>query len=341
MIDFLSAKNLVISFEGKTIINKMNFSVEKGKMTSLLGPSGSGKTTILRAIAGLNKINCGEIFLDGISITKKPINKRNIGMIFQSYALFPNLSVYENVAYGLKIRSKSKQEINQSVNEMLSVVGLSEKRDSFPEDLSGGQKQRVAIARSMVVKPKILLLDEPLSALDAKIRVSLRKQIREFQIKFGITMIFVTHDQNEAMSISDNIIVMSNGKIEQQGTPEKIYSHPKNDFVARFIGNHNILSGEQLNLLTNKNLYLSEEYEYVIRPETISFKRFDNSEKFLTIEATLSKSEILGDVINYQFVSSSITLKVEKLNIFNSLIVGQKIKLFINMKDILQVRRSL
>ncbi len=227
---------------GNTVaVEDFSLAVEQGEFVSFLGPSGCGKTTTLRMVAGFELPTAGHITIDGTDITTTPPNKRDVGMVFQSYALFPNMTVAQNVGYGLKIAGKNKSEIDQRINEMLSLIQMDAYGARFPYQLSGGQQQRVALARALAIRPQVLLLDEPLSALDAKIRVELRHEIRRIQRQLDITTIYVTHDQEEALSLSDRIVVMSQGKMEQVGTPTEIYNFPTTEFVARFVGHINLL----------------------------------------------------------------------------------------------------
>lgn len=241
-MSFMKLDNISVSYDGKKdILKGVKLDIEKGELVSLLGPSGCGKTTTLRIIAGFVEPTAGKFILDDEDLTKTPVHKRNFGLVFQSYALFPHLSVYDNIAFGLKLRKVDKKEIDERVKEILQICGLSEFADRFPKQMSGGQRQRVALARALVIKPKLLLLDEPLSNLDAKLRVNMRVEIKRLQKQFGITTIFVTHDQEECFSISDKVAVMNNGIIEQYDTPENIYNRPKTEFVARFIGFENFI----------------------------------------------------------------------------------------------------
>jgi putative spermidine/putrescine transport system ATP-binding protein len=243
-VSYLELTRIQKSFNETVAVEDFNLCVTKGEFISLLGPSGCGKTTTLRMVAGFDYPTSGRILLDGKDLTLLPPNKRNVGMVFQSYALFPNMTVGENIGYGLKVAGKQKQEIEQPVRDMLSLIQMENYTKRYPNQLSGGQQQRVALARALAFHPKVLLLDEPLSALDAKIRMELRGEIRRIQQQLQITTIYVTHDQEEALSLSDRVVVMSNGKIEQVGTPSQIYNFPQTEFVARFVGQINLLPVE-------------------------------------------------------------------------------------------------
>ncbi|MEY2770024.1 MAG: hypothetical protein RIQ38_443 [Pseudomonadota bacterium] len=222
-------------------VDGLDLEVAQGELVSLLGPSGCGKTTTMRAIAGLLQPRGGQIHLDGQDITHLPTHKRGLGMVFQSYALFPHLSAFENVAFGLRLRQTPAAELKTRVDEALAAVGLQAFAERQPAQLSGGQQQRVALARAMVLRPRLMLLDEPLSNLDARLRVDMRAELRRLQRLSGITMVYVTHDQDEALSLSDRIVIMRQGRIEQQGTPPEIYHRPATAFVARFMGYDNLL----------------------------------------------------------------------------------------------------
>jgi putative spermidine/putrescine transport system ATP-binding protein len=241
---FLEIENLKKTYGGQVGVQHFDIAVERGEFISFLGPSGCGKTTTLRMVAGFEQPSAGSIRIDGRDVVGLRPNQRNIGMVFQSYALFPNMTVAQNVAFGLKIAKRPEAEIKPRVAEMLQMIKLPQLGDRYPYQLSGGQQQRVALARALAGKPQLLLLDEPLSALDAKIRASLRGEIRDLQRKLGITTIYVTHDQEEALAMSDRIVVMSEGRIEQLGTPFEIYNRPRTRFVASFVGTLNILRGK-------------------------------------------------------------------------------------------------
>ena len=229
---FLQLTNVQKAFGQTVAVRDVNLQVARGEFVSFLGPSGCGKTTTLRMIAGFEHPTSGSIVIDGVEVTGTPANQRNIGMVFQSYALFPNMTVANNIGFGLKVAGKSAQEIKTRVDEMLGLIKLETLGNRYPYQLSGGQQQRVALARALAIRPQLLLLDEPLSALDAKIRVSLRNEIRAIQRKLGITTIYVTHDQEEALSLSDRVVVMNEGRMEQIGAPFEIYNFPQTAFVA-------------------------------------------------------------------------------------------------------------
>jgi putative spermidine/putrescine transport system ATP-binding protein len=241
----LSLENVSVAYDQQYILKDFNLTLEKGKLISLLGPSGCGKTTTLRLIAGFLEAKEGKFVLNGVDYTKVPVNKRNFGFVFQNYALFPHLSVYDNVAFGLRLRKVADSEIKKQVHDILDIVSLTGFEKRFPKALSGGQKQRVAIARALIIKPDLLLFDEPLSNLDANLRVNMRVEIRRIQQELGITTVYVSHDQEECFSISDQVAVMNKGIIEQLDDPAKIFKYPKTEFVARFIGFTNFISFDE------------------------------------------------------------------------------------------------
>ncbi|GAA4719842.1 ABC transporter ATP-binding protein [Brevibacillus fulvus] len=241
----LSLENVSVAYENQLILKDFNLQVEKGELISLLGPSGCGKTTTLRLIAGFLEAKQGAFLFQDKDYTRVPVNKRNFGFVFQSYALFPHLSVFDNVAFGLRLRKVKEADIVKRVGQMLEVVNLSGFEKRFPKELSGGQRQRVAIARALVIEPDLLLFDEPLSNLDANLRVNMRVEIRRIQQELGITTVYVSHDQEECFSISDKVAIMNKGVIEQLGSPAAIFKYPKTEFVARFIGFTNFLNGSE------------------------------------------------------------------------------------------------
>lgn len=254
--DYLVLNSIVKRFgkSGKqvTAVNDVSISVKEGELVTLLGPSGCGKTTTLRMIAGFEDPDKGDILIDGVKINNIPPNQRPTSLVFQNYALFPHMTVWENISYGLKINHVAGREIKERTESIIQMIGLNGMEDRSPAQLSGGQQQRVSLARSLVMEPKVLLMDEPLSNLDAKLRVSMRLEIRKIQQRVGITSVYVTHDQEEAMTLSDRVVIMNQGKVQQVGIPEDIYAHPINLFVADFIGKANFLRGKIVKVYSSK-----------------------------------------------------------------------------------------
>jgi putative spermidine/putrescine transport system ATP-binding protein len=306
----LTLSNVSKEYSGTKVVQDFDLDVKKGEFISFLGPSGCGKTTTLRMIAGFEIPSAGKVTLDDMDITDKLPNQRNVGMVFQAYALFPNMTVAQNIGFGLRIRKEPESVIQERVKEMLALIHLDEKGDSYPFQLSGGQQQRVALGRALANQPQVLLLDEPLSALDAKIRVSLRAEIRAIQKKLGITAIFVTHDQEEALSISDRIVVMYEGKIEQVGSPFEVYNFPKTAFVANFVGTLNtasakvvdpkkgILSMDGVQFVSAENLKdrkKGDAVKFSIRPERFSFA--SELKKDNVLDCTIENITFLGSVV--------------------------------------------
>lgn len=276
----IDLKNISIAFDGEKILDNMNLYIRDGEFITFLGPSGCGKTTTLRIIAGFLQPDSGEVVFDGKVINEVPPHKRQLNTIFQRYALFPHLNVYENIAFGLRLQKKSEKEIKEAVTQMLALVNLKGFERRNISSLSGGQQQRVAIARALVVKPRVLLLDEPLGALDLKLRKDMQAELKNIQKSLGITFIYVTHDQEEALSMSDTVVVMDGGIIQQIGTPLDVYNEPKNAFVADFIGESNIIegvmradfwvemAGHRFKCL-DKGFGVDENVDVVVRPEDV------------------------------------------------------------------------
>ena len=279
------------------VLKDIELDVEKGQFVTLLGPSGCGKSTLLRCLSGLEQVTSGRIYLEGEDITEVIPRRRGIGMVFQQYSLFPNLSVRNNVAYGLKLKKMPRPEIDKKVEEMLDIVGLADKIDQYPAQLSGGQQQRVALARAMVTAPKVLLLDEPLSAIDALLRKNLQIEIRRIQQQLGITTIYVTHDQDEAMIMSDVINLFHAGKIEQSGTPEQIYTRPATKFAATFIGNYNLLDVKDFNKAFGTAI---AKPDVAIRPEIVNLSRQPiHGEGLLTAQGKIAGFISHGNLIRF------------------------------------------
>ncbi|MBY4953290.1 MULTISPECIES: ABC transporter ATP-binding protein [Pantoea] len=304
-MSYLSVTQLNKSYGPTTIFENIDFSAEEGEFVTLLGPSGCGKSTLLRCIAGLTEVDSGNVLLQGQDIVPLPPQKRTIGMVFQSYALFPNMTVEKNVAFGLKMQKLASSEIQKRVMEVLALVELTDFARRYPHQLSGGQCQRVALARSLVTRPRLLLLDEPLSALDARIRRHLREQIRNIQRELKLTTLFVTHDQEEALTMSDRIVLMNRGKIVQNGNAEMLYTQPADLFAAGFIGNYNLLSAEQATQLTGQAF----SGQVAIRPESIQLCAPQAG-----IPATILSHSLLGNVIRYRVRAQNVELSIDVLN---------------------------
>ena len=303
MSHYFVAKNITQKIDKTTILNNISFVANKGEFVTLLGPSGCGKSSLLRAISGLAQINSGAIYLDEQNITNSPPQKRQISMVFQNYALFPNMNVFKNIEFGLKVQKQksTKKEREYLVHKMAELVDLKKHLHKYPDQLSGGQCQRVALARSLIINPKLLLLDEPLSALDAKIRKHLRQQIKMIQKELDLTVLFVTHDQEEALELSDKIIILNQGSIEQEGDSKAIYLTPKSHFVASFIGNYNLLTPSQFKQLTNESVHTT----VAIRPETII-----PSNQGIT--AKVIDFSLLGNVIRFKLESQGVVLYMDR-----------------------------
>jgi putative spermidine/putrescine transport system ATP-binding protein len=326
---FLSIQHVRKSFGPTTVVQDFNLDAAPGEFVSFLGPSGCGKTTVLRMVAGFEEPTSGKIVVGGKDVTRLKPNQRNVGMVFQAYALFPNLTVAQNVAFGLKVAGMPKADADARVKEMLGIIKLpiDQFGDRYPYQLSGGQQQRVALARALAPKPKLLLLDEPLSALDAKVRVSLREEIRSIQQKLGITTIFVTHDQEEALSISDRIAVMYGGKAEQVGTPFEIYNRPATKFVANFVGTLNVLEGTVSDAGSGKVRISAQEVSLkgklngsktgdtlslALRPEAIALGRQPGHDT--SLGGRIAEVHFLGSVIRVRVGVGDSTVSLDTFN---------------------------
>jgi putative spermidine/putrescine transport system ATP-binding protein len=328
---FLEIEHLSKHFGRHTVVNDFNMQLQAGELVTLLGPSGCGKTTVLRMIAGFETPSGGSLRVGDQDMTRTPPQQRGIGMVFQSYALFPNMNAEQNIAFGLKMQKLAPAQIARRVADVVRLVELGGKEKHYPQQLSGGQRQRVALARALVVEPRMLLLDEPLSALDARIRRSLRDQIREIQRRLGLTTVFVTHDQEEALTLSDRIFVMNQGRVEQEGTPETLYTQPESEFVARFMGNYNLLDPRQSAAL----LGLEIVGHLAIRPEAIHVQQGAGA-----LNGIIRQRQLLGNIVRYQVESAGVTLTVDRLNrnAGDLLPHGSPVCLLIDRADMREVR---
>lgn len=323
---FLVIDSVTKSFGAQQVVRGASIAVDRGEFVSFLGPSGCGKTTILRMVAGFETPTSGTISIDGRDITALRANQRNIGMVFQAYALFPNMTVAGNIGFGLRVAGVSSAEISRRVEEMLALIKLPQLADRYPWQLSGGQQQRVALARAIAPRPAVLLLDEPLSALDAKIRVALRAEIRAIQRDLGITTIFVTHDQEEALSMSDRVMVMHQGVIDQIGTPFEVYNHPATRFVASFVGTLSVIEGTVADkpagsvktgfamfsgISLPENAAKGDQIVLALRPETL---RREAKQGDVSLNGVISAVDFLGSVIRVSIDAGASSLTLDMFN---------------------------
>jgi putative spermidine/putrescine transport system ATP-binding protein len=332
---YLEIARLEKSFGANRVVTDFNLGVEQGEFISLLGPSGCGKTTVLRMVAGFERPSSGAIRIGSDDVVGKRPNQRNIGMVFQAYALFPNLTVAENVGFGLKIKGARRDEITARVAEMLALIGLPDLGARYPFQLSGGQQQRVALARALAPKPRVLLLDEPLSALDAKVRVSLRNEIRAIQRDLGITTIFVTHDQEEALSISDRIVVMNAGIADQVGTPFEIYNRPTTRFVANFVGQLNLFKADGAGRIGGVAV---GQGDFAARPEAVHLGR--EAESDIVLPATVEEVHFLGSVIRVTAAAAGARIALDTFNRpdMPPPAVGSAVELSLSSRDLIPLK---
>jgi putative spermidine/putrescine transport system ATP-binding protein len=326
-LEFLELSHVQKRFGAFSAVEDFDLSAQRGEFVSFLGPSGCGKTTTLRMIAGFEYPDAGSIKVAGKEITNLPPNKRNVGMVFQAYALFPNMTVADNVGFGMRVKKRPRDAIRKRVGELLDMIKMAEKSDRYPYQLSGGQQQRVALARALAIEPQVLLLDEPLSALDAKIRIALRKEIRDIQRQLAITTVYVTHDQEEALSLSDRVVVMSEGRIEQIGTPAEIYNFPATPFVASFVGTLNLVAARVVEAGTGRLSVEGQEVRaakpvteardgatvtLALRPESIELGEGGGTNRF---RGPVEDTSFLGSIVRIRVrVGGETTISLDTFN---------------------------
>ena len=338
----IEIKNINVSYGSNHVLKEVSLNIENKDFYTFLGPSGCGKTTLLRLIAGFEKSSSGELFIDGKEVSSLNPWERDVGMVFQNYALWPHMTVYKNISFGLEEKKIDKKEIKTRVDEVLELVDLKDLSGRYPFQLSGGQQQRVALARTLVVKPKVLLLDEPLSNLDAKLRVQMRKELQDLHKKIGITSIFVTHDQEEANSMSTNLAILNEGVVQQVGKPVDLYNNPENIFVANFLGTTNVIDGT----FKNNNFTSSEGLEIkniiddkkgtniLLRPQNLYLD--SNNNDFQNFEAIVINQEFLGNIVRYTVDVKNHLLTVDSLHEVNKKIYSpnEKIKIYLDPSKI-------
>ncbi len=312
-MSYMEISNIEKSFDKNEVLKNISLTIDQGEFISLLGPSGCGKSTLLRCLSGLETIDNGKFILDGKDVTEMPAQTRNIGMVFQQYSLFPNMTVEENLSFPLTIQKLAKTEQQKRIDSVLEIVGLTDKKKAYPGNLSGGQQQRVALARAIVSRPKVLLLDEPLSAIDAKLRKSLQVEIRSIQQELNITTIFVTHDQDEAMIMSDRICLLNDGKIEQISSPIELYTRPKTKFAASFIGHYNVFTPEEFSQAFH--VTPADHKMTAIRPETIQIQTEQPTENtsYYALPGKILSNRSVGNTLHYRIDVNGIIFKVDTL----------------------------
>lgn len=354
MDNIVSIKNVEKSYGNNKIVHNLNMDIKEGEFLTLLGPSGCGKTTTLRMIAGFEDVTSGEITVENENVANKEPYERNVNTVFQNYALFPHMTIYDNIAYGLKIRKVSKEEIKERVTEMLNLVQLTGFEKRKPSQMSGGQKQRVAIARALVNRPKVLLLDEPLGALDLKLRKQMQIELKRLQRKLETTFIYVTHDQEEALTMSDRIAILNGGRLEQLGTPSEIYDHPKTKFVASFIGESNIFDGVVIdknedgmiigtecgNISSAYVEFEKDESLYVsVRPENTEYS-FEKQEGF-ELSGVVKDIVYVGNVIKIIVIlPNNQEIKISKMPNEKRPEVGERVYIYWNKKNGVLIKNS-
>jgi len=338
----IEIKNINVSYGSNHVLKDVSLNIENKDFYTFLGPSGCGKTTLLRLIAGFEKSSSGELFIDGKEVSNLNPWERDVGMVFQNYALWPHMTVYKNISFGLEEKKLDKKDIKSRVDEVLELVDLKDLSGRYPFQLSGGQQQRVALARTLVVKPKVLLLDEPLSNLDAKLRVQMRKELQDLHKKIGITSIFVTHDQEEANSMSTNLAILNEGVVQQVGKPVDLYNNPENIFVANFLGTTNVIGGtiKDNNFKSSEGLVIKDIIDdrkgtnILLRPQNLYLD--SNNNDFQNFEATVINQEFLGNIVRYIVDIKNHLLTVDSLHEINKKIYSpnEKIKIYLDPSKI-------
>ena len=325
----IKVEDVRINYGDFVALDNINFNVNKGEFFTLLGPSGSGKSTMLRAIAGFIEPSAGTISIDGRVVNNTPVEDRGIGMVFQSYALFPSMSVYNNIAFGLNVEGADKQYIKERVNELARMVDLSDDQlKKNVSELSGGQQQRVAITRALAKKPELLAMDEPLSNLDARLRKSLRQELKNIQHELGVTTLYVTHDQEEALTLSNRIAVFSDGRLEQVGTPQEIYSHPASEFVCSFIGDSNKLSSDIIKLIAPEQIKKERSNVFYVRPENIKLRPHSDDHQSNEIVCTFKNKDYYGTHYVYHILHEPTNTAIdvqENVNHDNEFVEGEEV----------------
>ena len=337
-MSYIEFTDIYKTFGNLEVLKGISLEIEEEEFVSVLGPSGCGKSTSLRCCAGLEEVTSGFFMMDGTDITDLSTEKRNIGMVFQQYSLFPNMTVSKNLSFGLEIKKIEKKERESRIEKALELVGLQDKKNAYPATLSGGQQQRVALARALVTEPKVLLLDEPFSAIDAKLRKNLQVEIRKIQKQLNITTVFVTHDQDEAMLMSDRICLIDEGVISQIGTPIDIYTKPSNRFAAGFIGHYNLLSVDEFQKIAPA-VRVGQCDQVAIRPETITLskERIGNKDS-IELECKILSSRSVGNVLRYHILANEIELRVDTL--FRSFTLypqGEKLWMSVEKRNCLEI----
>lgn len=335
-MSYIEIQNVEKAYDGgELVLNQISLSIEKGEFVTLLGPSGCGKTTLLRSVAGLETIDFGRILIDGKDVTNLPPRQRNVAMVFQQHSLFPTMSVYNNIAFGLKLEKLAKSEIGKRVEEVLALIGLEGSEAKYPSQLSGGELQRVALARCIVNNPQVLLLDEPFSAIDAKLRRALQTSLKEIHSALGMTIVFVTHDQEEAMRMSDRIYLMNNGQIEQSGAPMDLYLSPTSAFVAGFIGHYNLVAGQAWQAA---GLSTDATGHYAVRPESIELTEHprEMAPGYATFSGVVRQITYQGNVTRYTVEGPQLTIDVDLLyESHRQYLRGEKVFVIIAEDDII------